>query len=64
VPKVSVQQKDGSITIAVAGDEPRSYNVSDGQVTVAEKDVERFLAVVDGSKVAGGSSASATKKES
>jgi hypothetical protein len=64
VPKVNVPQKDGSISISTAGDEPRTYHVSEGQVTVAEKDVERFLAVVDGSKVAGGSTTSATKKES
>jgi hypothetical protein len=64
VPKVNVPQKDGEVTISVAGDEPRTYRVTDGQVTVAEKDVERFLAVIDGSKVAGGSSTGATKKES
>ncbi len=64
MPKVNVPQRDGDISISVAGDEPRTYKVNDGQVTVAEKDVERFLAVVDGSKVAGGSSAGATKKES
>lgn len=57
--KVSVRQKDGDITLSVGGDEPRTYKVSEGQVTVAEKDVERFLAVVDGSKVAGGSTTGA-----
>lgn len=64
MPKVNVPQKEGDITISVGGDDPRTYRVSEGQVTVAEKDVERFLAAVDGSKVAGGSTTAATKKES
>lgn len=64
MPKVNVPQKDGDISISVAGDEPRTYRVTDGQVTVAEKDVERFLAVIDGSKVAGGSTTAAKTKES
>ncbi len=62
--KVKVPQTEGEIVIAVAGDEPTTYKVSDGQVSVAEQDVERFLAVVDGSKVAGGSTTAAKSKES
>lgn len=61
---VNVPQKDGEIVVVVAGSEPTTYRVSDGQVSVAPEDVERFLAVIDGSKVAGGSTAAATKKES
>jgi len=60
---VSVPQKDGEVRIAVSGDEPTVYRVSDGSVSVPEENVARFLAAVDGSKVTGGSPA-ATKKES
>ena len=61
--KVNVQQKDGEVRVSIAGDEPHTYRVTDGQVSVATEDVERFLAAVDGSKVAGGNT-TAAKKES
>ncbi len=64
MPKVRVGQEDGEISLSVGGDDPTTYKVTGGQVTVAEKDVERFLTAIDGSKVAGGSSASTVKKES
>lgn len=60
--KVSVPQRDGEIVIARAGDEPKTYKVTDGTVTVAADDLEHFLAHVDGSKPEGGQSSS-TKKE-
>lgn len=61
---VSVVQKDGEIVIATAGDEPVTYKVSDGTVSVPEENVDRFLAAVDGSKIAGGTTTSASRKES
>ena len=50
---IKVDQKDGEIALALAGDEPTVYKVSDGTVSVSEESVDRFLAAVDGSKVAG-----------
>lgn len=61
---VRVPQSDGEISISVAGDEPTTYKVTDGQVSVANEEVDRFLAVVDGSKVVGGSTTAAKTKES
>ena len=61
---IKVPQKDGEVLVSIAGDEPTTYRVTDGQVSVATEDVERFLAAVDGSKVAGGNTTAAAKKES
>lgn len=49
--QVQVEQREGSITLTVAGGEPRTYNVKDGHVTVAAADVPAFLAAVPGSSV-------------
>ncbi len=49
---VNVLQKDGEISISIAGDEPTVYKVTAGAVSVPEESVARFLAAVDGSKVA------------
>lgn len=54
--KISVPQKDGEITVSFDGNEPTTYRVTDGQVSVPAENVDRFLAAVDGSKAAGGSS--------
>lgn len=62
MPKVSVPQKEGEIVIARAGDDPKTYRVTDGTVTVAAADLDHFLAHVEGSKPEGGQS-STTKKE-
>jgi hypothetical protein len=58
---VKVPQSDGEIAIAVGGDEPKVYKVTDGAVSVPEENVARFLAAVDGSKVAGGTTTAARK---
>lgn len=49
--QVKVAQQEGTITVAVAGGEPRNYNVKDGAVTVAADDVPAFLEAVAGSSV-------------
>lgn len=51
--KVSVPQKDGEIVIARAGDDPKKYKVTNGSVTVAEGDLDHFLAHVEGSRPEG-----------
>ena len=61
--KISVPQKDGEITISFNGDEPVTYKVNDGQISVPPENVDRLLAAVDGSKVVGGSSTDSDKKE-
>lgn len=61
---IKVPQDSGEIAISIGGDEPRVYRVSDGSVSVPEENVARFLAAVDGSKVVGGNTTAATKKES
>lgn len=51
--KVRVPQKDGQISIAVGGDEPRTWNVSDHLVSpqsYAEQDL--LLSRVDGARLA------------
>ena len=60
---VKVPQSDGEVSISIGGDEPKVYKVTDGAVSVPEENVARFLAAVDGSKVAGGST-TGPKKES
>ena len=61
--KISVPQKDGEVIVSFDGDDPTTYKVTDGQVSVPGEIVERFLSAVDGSKVAGGSSTGSDKKE-
>lgn len=61
-PKVRVPQSEGDITIAANGDEPRTYKVTDGTVTVAEADLPTFLGAVEGSSVEA-KTASSTSKE-
>lgn len=56
MPKVSVPQKEGEIVIARAGDDPKKYKVTNGTVTVAEGDLDHFLAHVEGSSAAGNQS--------
>lgn len=51
MPKVQVKQDDGEIKISTNGDEPKTYKVSDGTVTVALVDLAAFLNNVAGSKV-------------
>lgn len=58
--EIKVDQRDGEISIALAGGDPKTYKVTDGEVTVEEADVERFLAVIDGSSLVGGSPAPKT----
>lgn len=61
--KISVPQKDGEVIVSFNGDEPITYKVNDGQISVPPENVERLLAAVDGSKVVGGSSTGSDKKE-
>ena len=61
---VSVPQKDGEIVLALDGRDATTYKVNDGTVSVSEESVARFLTAVGGSKVAGGNTTAATKKES
>lgn len=56
--KVSVPQKDGEITV-YTGDEPTTYTVTDGEVSVPNASVDHFLSVIDGAKA----SATPKKKE-
>lgn len=62
MPKISVPQPDGEITLSISGGEPTTYKVSNGEVTVKEPDVARFLSQIDGSKQVGGSPAATTKE--
>lgn len=61
--KISVPQKDGEVTVSFNGDEPTTYKVNDGQISVPAENVDRLLAAIDGSKVAGGSSTGSSTKE-
>ncbi len=50
-PKVRVPASAGDeITISVAGDEPKTYKVTDGEATVAAADLPTFLGAVEGSR--------------
>lgn len=62
--KLRVPQAKGEITIAVGGQEPTTYKVTNHEVTVEEPDVDRFLSQVDGSELTGGSPAASPPKES
>lgn len=59
---VRVPQKEGEIRIAVAGDEPRTYKVSDHTVTVNNADLDHFLVTIEGSKVDGAKSTTTSKE--
>ena len=60
--KVSVPKSAGDeIQISRNGDEPKTYRVTDGHITVASDDLEHVLNVVEGSKQAGGTT-TATKE--
>lgn len=61
--QVRVPQADGEIVVSVGGREPTTYKVTDHQVTVEEPDVDRLLSQIDGSKIVGGTTAAAAKKE-
>lgn len=52
MPKVRVKE-EGEIVITRNGDEPTTYKVTDGFVTVSAANLDNFLAVVEGSKVEG-----------
>lgn len=61
--KVKVPQKDGEIVVRHGNNEPVTYRVSDGEVSVKSEDLAHFIAVVDGAhEIAGGTPAA--KKES
>lgn len=49
---VSVPQNEGEIRIAVDGDPPVVYAVTDGQVLVDEERLVHFLTVIEGSALA------------
>jgi hypothetical protein len=53
--KVKVPQKDGEVVLSFGDDTPQTYKVTDGEVTVKDADVQRFLSNVDGSSLVGGS---------
>jgi len=55
--KVNVPQKEGQIVIRNGIDEPVTYKVIDGAVTVADADLSTFLAAVDDSRVVGDTTA-------
>lgn len=51
--RVNVPETHGrEITVSYNGDEPLTYRVTDGHVTVDNQHLPHFLAVVDGSTVA------------
>lgn len=52
MPKVKVAQKDGEIVVSPRVGEPKTYPVTDGQVTVAKEDLDHFLLHVDGAELA------------
>ncbi len=55
MPKVKVAQKDGEIVVTPGGNrDPKTYPVTDGQVTVGKEDVDFFLLHVDGAQVVSG----------
>jgi hypothetical protein len=51
MPKVSVPQDDGEIRIAVGGDDPTVYPVTNGTADVPEEDLDLFLFNVDGAEL-------------
>lgn len=61
MPRVKVKE-EGEITIAYQGDEPTTYKVTDGYVTVSAANLDHFLAVVEGSSVEGTRSGGSTTK--
>lgn len=64
MPKVSVPRSVGDeVTIAHAGDEPRTYKVTDGEVTVAVADLSIFLGAVEGSREVAKPAASSQKEK-
>lgn len=58
---IKVPQKDGQVSISFAGDEPRNFNVTDGQISVPEDLASRVVAAVDGASIV--NAASPAKKE-
>lgn len=60
--RVRVNQKDGEVRISHAGDEPVVYKVNDGEVSIKEEDVARFLSAVPGSERVGGSPSASKEK--
>jgi len=52
MPSVKVEQTDGEIIIRDSGNEPVTYKVSGGSVSVPAEDVDLFVNVVEGSSVA------------
>jgi hypothetical protein len=61
--RINVPQESGEIVVSVAGDDPVTYKVTDGHVSVPEESASRFLAAVDGSKRVDGGSTSTAGKE-
>jgi hypothetical protein len=63
--KVRVPQADGEITLSRVGEEPKTYRVTDHEVTVAAADLDNFLVHVDGAREVGAKpvSTSTTTKE-
>ena len=49
---VKVPQRDGDIVVRNRANEPATYAVKDGTVSVKESEVARILAVIDGASVA------------
>jgi hypothetical protein len=57
--RITVPKEVGDeITVRWNGDDPTTYKVTDGHVSVESENVERFLAHFDGSKVADAPAAS------
>lgn len=54
---VRVPQQDGEIKITVGGNEPLTYPVKNGRVTVEPADLSTFLASVDNATVEEGNEA-------
>jgi len=52
MPSVKVEQTDGEIIVRDGGDEPVTYKVSGGSVSVPAEDVDLFVNVVEGASVA------------
>lgn len=50
MPEVKVEAKDGTVTI-YDGREPASYKIVNHKVTVADKDLRRFLRQVGGKEI-------------
>lgn len=63
MPKVSVPKRHGDEITITRNSVSTRYKVTEGEVTVKEADLDRFLHVIDGSKEVSGSSSGSTKKE-